>query len=86
MYFVYVLRSETHNRFYVGMTDNVERRVHEHNNGKTKSTKFYAPWDLVFVENFETRMEARKREKFLKGGSGKELIKRYFYESKNKGL
>jgi putative endonuclease len=85
MYFVYVLRSQVCDRFYVGMSEDVERRIGEHNSGKTKSTKFYAPWNLVFVEKFETRIEARNREKFLKAGSGKELIKRYFYNSKNQG-
>ena len=86
MYFVYVLRSLVFERFYVGMTEDVERRIREHNSEKTKSTKFYAPWSLVFVEKCENRIEARKREKFLKGGSGKELIKGYFYNSKIKGL
>jgi putative endonuclease len=85
MHFVYVLRSQAFNRFYVGMTEDIERRIGEHNNGKAKSTKFYAPWNLVFVEKFETRAEARRREKFLKGGSGKELIKQYFYGSRNHG-
>ncbi len=85
MYCVYVLRSLAHERFYVGITEDVDRRIGEHNSGKTKSTKFYTPWNLVFIEKFETRIEARNREKFLKGGSGKELIKRYFYGSNNQG-
>ena len=58
------------------MTTNVENRMAEHNSGKTKSTKGYVPWKLVFVEEFVTRSEAREREKYLKGGSGKEYIKR----------
>ncbi|MCA6377011.1 MAG: GIY-YIG nuclease family protein [Cytophagales bacterium] len=78
MYYVYVLRSVDFGRFYVGLSDNVERRLNEHNKGKTSSTRFYAPWELVFVENFETRVQAREREKYLKGGSGKEFIKRYY--------
>ena len=41
MYFVYVLKSENNWRFYVGMTENIERRLTEHNSGKTKSTKGY---------------------------------------------
>jgi putative endonuclease len=60
------------------LTDNVERRLKEHNSGKTSSTKFYAPWALIFVEKFDTRLEARKREIYLKGGSGKEYIKRKY--------
>lgn len=76
MTFVYVLRSVRFNRFYVGMTDHVERRLKEHNQGKTKSTQFYRPWELVFTEQFEDRLSARKREKYLKSGVGKEYIKK----------
>ena len=75
MYFVYVLKSENNWRFYVGMTDNVERRIKEHNSGKTKSTKGYRPWIFFFKEEFQTRKEARVREKYLKSGTGKEYIK-----------
>ena len=51
------------------------RRLKEHNTGKTFSTKGYRPWVLVFVEEYMSRAEARNREKYLKGGSGKEFIK-----------
>ena len=76
MYFVYVLMSSKDGRFYVGMTTNVENRLQEHNGGKTKSTKGFTPWELFFVEKYSTRVEARAREIYLKGGSGKEYIKR----------
>lgn len=76
-YFVYVIVShEKGLRFYVGMTENVTRRVVEHNSGKTKSTKGYIPWTLFFTESYKTRASARLREKYLKGGSGKEYIKK----------
>ncbi|HLR38050.1 MAG TPA: GIY-YIG nuclease family protein [Chitinophagaceae bacterium] len=74
-YFVYVLRSENYNRFYTGMTDNVARRIKEHNSGKTKSTKGYRPWKLFFYEKYSSRKEAREREKYLKSGVGREFIK-----------
>ena len=76
MFYVYVIRSERDGRFYVGMCTDLERRLREHNAGKTFSTKGYLPWTLVFVEEYGSRTEARNREKFLKGGSGKELIKK----------
>ena len=57
------------------MSENVEIRLNQHNSGKTKSTKGYKPWKLLFFEEFETRQEARKREKYLKSGIGKEYIK-----------
>ncbi len=76
MFFVYVIVSESKGlRFYVGMSENVEKRLKEHNSGKTKSTKSYTPWKLFFTESFATRLEAREREKYLKSGSGKEKIK-----------
>lgn len=81
MYFVYILQSEEDGRFYVGMTGDVERRLKEHNRGKSKSTKGYRPWKLMKIEEFDKRSDARIREKYLKGGSGKELIKYWFHSS-----
>ncbi|MBU3820577.1 GIY-YIG nuclease family protein [Flavobacteriaceae bacterium XHP0103] len=81
--FVYVLRSKKDGRFYVGMTVNVEKRLKEHNSGKTKSTKGYMPWELFFTESFNSREEARKREKYLKSGYGKKWIKEKFQRSYN---
>ena len=75
MYYVYVLKSQHHWRFYVGLTQDVDRRLAEHNSGKTKSTKGYRPWTLFFIEEFNSRLDARKREIYLKSGSGKEWIK-----------
>ena len=75
MFFVYVIRSEKDGRFYVGMTKNVEQRLEQHNKGMTFSTKGYRPWKLFFFETFQTRVEARNREKYLKTGIGKEYIK-----------
>jgi len=75
MYFVYVLKSSIDNRFYKGMTNNLKRRVYEHNLGKNKSTKPYRPWVLVYKEEYKTSEEARKRELFFKSGSGREYLK-----------
>jgi putative endonuclease len=76
MFFVYVLYSESPNlRFYVGLSQDVNKRLVEHNSGKTKSTKGYIPWKLFFFESCKTRIEAREREKYFKSGSGKENIK-----------
>ncbi len=76
MIIVYVIRSLKDGRFYVGMTKDLERRIQEHESGKTKSTKSFRPWKLIFTESFQSYSEARKREKYLKSGSGKEYIKR----------
>ena len=58
------------------MSDNVEKRLKEHNKGLSKSTKPYVPWRLVHSEQFETRMEARTREKYLKSAAGRRWRKK----------
>jgi putative endonuclease len=75
MFFVYIIRSELNGWFYVGMSQDVDKRLKEHNSGKARSTKGYRPWALFFFESFDTRIEARKREVYLKSGIGKEFIK-----------
>ncbi|MDD5731218.1 MAG: GIY-YIG nuclease family protein [Candidatus Omnitrophica bacterium] len=75
MYYVYALKSVEHNRVYIGITKNLRNRVKEHNSGKTKSTRFYKPWVLFYSELADSRITARKREKQLKSGYGKEFLK-----------
>jgi putative endonuclease len=75
MFFVYALRSETRNYIYVGLTSNIARRIKEHNLGYERTTKPYAPFRLLLVEELATRFEARNREKYLKSGKGKEFLK-----------
>ena len=67
--------SQVRNYIYVGLTDDLERRVHEHNSGWEKTTKPYRPFNLIFAESFSTRTEARMKEKYLKSGVGKEFLK-----------
>ena len=81
MFFVYVLRSTVNGNFYVGMTEDVIARIVRHNRGDNKSTKAHRPWELFFFEEYPTRIEARKREVYLKGGSGKEYIKKKWLEN-----
>lgn len=71
MYFVYILYSSKFERFYVGMTLNVEKRLNQHSSGKTKSTKAFAPWSLFYIEKFQSSQEARTREKYLKSAAGR---------------
>jgi putative endonuclease len=75
MFFVYALRSLNRNYIYVGLTGDIERRMAEHNNGFEKTTRPYRPFKLIFSESFPSRGEARKREKYLKSGAGKEFLK-----------
>lgn len=74
-YYVYVIKSQLEGRLYKGMTNDVEKRLREHNAGKSFSTKPYIPWSLVYFKAYETRIEAREYEKFLKSGSGREFLR-----------
>ena len=56
------------------MTQDVRKRIIEHNSGKQKYTKGYRPWELVYVKEFSTRNEARIHEKYLKSGIGREFL------------
>ena len=75
MYFVYILYSVRFAKTYVGLTENVEKRIIEHNNKKSNYTSKYTPWEAIHVESFSTRIEARKREKYLKSSAGRRWMK-----------
>ena len=75
MYYVYAIKSLVRNYIYVGMTNSLERRIDQHNNGKNRSTKAYIPFEFIYTETLKTREEAREREIYLKSGVGKEFLK-----------
>ncbi|MDD4995399.1 MAG: GIY-YIG nuclease family protein [Patescibacteria group bacterium] len=72
--FIYVIISCSHGNRYVGSTDCVENRLEEHNRGRCRYTSGRRPWELVHSEEFDTRAEAMKREKFLKSGQGRKYL------------
>ncbi|MDO8504383.1 MAG: GIY-YIG nuclease family protein [Candidatus Liptonbacteria bacterium] len=76
MYHVYAISSLKKKYIYVGLTNNLDRRINQHQNGRERTTAKYRPFRLIFAENYATRPEARKREKYLKSGAGKEWIKK----------
>jgi putative endonuclease len=75
MVYVYAIKSKERNYIYVGMTGNVERRVTQHQNGYETTTKAYRPFTLIYTEEFEDRISARKREKYLKTAAGKRFLR-----------
>ncbi|HTK03834.1 MAG TPA: GIY-YIG nuclease family protein [Alphaproteobacteria bacterium] len=79
-YYLYILFSTLKIKTYVGITDNPERRLQEHNNGKSYFTNRYKPWVLIYLEVFKNKLEASKREKFLKSRSGRRWMKGIFKE------
>ena len=79
MFFVYVLYSSLAQKHYVGQTDNLQRRLVEHNDPTRSKSKFTAKyagsWILLHYEQLPTRSEAMAREKWLKSGVGRTWIK-----------
>lgn len=75
MYYVYILKGRD-NRFYVGSTEDVGKRIKQHAQGGTKSLKNKAPFDLVRVEEFSSRTEALKREHQIKRYKGGRAFKK----------
>jgi len=77
MFTTYIIQNET-GRKYIGFTENLERRLSEHNNpnGKKKGwTRLRGQWKLMHKEEFESKTEALKREKYFKTGVGREFLK-----------
>ncbi|OGF44785.1 MAG: hypothetical protein A2452_08925 [Candidatus Firestonebacteria bacterium RIFOXYC2_FULL_39_67] len=75
MYTVYVLLSKKDGKTYTGCTNNIERRISDHNNGKEIATKGRKPFIMIYSETYPDLSSARKREIYLKTGKGKEFIK-----------
>ncbi len=61
---------------YVGLTKDIKERIVRHNTGREKTTRFYKPFVLIYSEICESRIEARKREKYWKSVVGKEKLRR----------
>ncbi|OGO53102.1 MAG: hypothetical protein A2148_05370 [Chloroflexi bacterium RBG_16_68_14] len=74
MPYVYILESVSAGRYYIGCTNDLERRLREHNNGKSTSTKALRPWRLAYSQYFETLTEARQREQYLKTQKSRVLL------------
>ncbi|OGF28158.1 hypothetical protein A2303_01995 [Candidatus Falkowbacteria bacterium RIFOXYB2_FULL_47_14] len=75
MFIVYVLRSLKNNKRYVGQTSkDAFTRLREHNGGCNKWTKQNGPLEIIHVEEYQSRVEAIKREHFLKSGQGRKWL------------
>ena len=77
MFKVYILYSKVFDKLYIGYTNSFRKRIESHNlYGKHDWTKSYRPWLLIHLEEYSTKPEAMKREKELKGGKGREFIRK----------
>ena len=76
MFTAYVLESKKDDSYYIGSTDNFEKRLVRHNKGLSKYTKNKRPWVLIYRENYNTRSEAKKREYYLKSLKSRKAIEK----------
>ncbi|MBX7044650.1 MAG: GIY-YIG nuclease family protein [Ignavibacteria bacterium] len=76
MFFTYILISLSTEKIYIGHTENLDRRLEEHNslNRKSSYTSKRGPWKLIFKKEFETKSEASKFEAYLKSLKNKKYI------------
>ena len=86
-FYVYILQSEKDQRFYFGQTQNIEKRIIEHNTGKSTYTQKFIPWNLYAYKSCDSRKEAMKFERMLKNLHNQEKVlqfigRHYFTVSK----
>lgn len=78
MHIVYILVSRQYSeRIYIGLTEDISRRLDEHNSGKSAYTKKYGPWQLVAHITFSKKAKATEFERYLKSGSGFAFVKKH---------
>ena len=80
-YFVYILYSKKDAKLYTGCTNNLRARVKKHNTGAVKATKLRRPLALIYKEEYTSKSEAFKRERFLKtkwGNTFKKRVMRFY--------
>ena len=75
MYTTYAIRSTTRKYVYIGMSNDLSRRLNQHNRGYNRTTKPYKPFKLIYSKEFETRPDAREHEKYLKRAKGRDFLK-----------
>ena len=71
---VYIIKSQKWDKYYTGVTDNLEKRLYEHNNGLSLYTKGGGKWALKHFEEFDSIRDAYKREKFIKNKKSRKII------------
>lgn len=73
IYYVYVLQSVKDNHFYTGMTNDLKRRILDHNSGRVFSTKPRIPFRIIYYEVSFNKKDAEAREKIFKIRYGKKI-------------
>ena len=86
MHHVYVLLSSKDNKFYTGYSMNLNRRIQEHNQGKVRCTNGRRPLKLIFYESFINKMDALRRERYLKSSKGRKMLRQLLRRTLNENL
>jgi len=80
MFYLYILLNKDKARTYTGVTEDINKRLAEHNSGKVKSSAPYRPYKVIYTESFETLVEARQKERFYKTTTGRRQMKAMFFK------
>lgn len=75
MYYFYVLRFKRNGKLYKGLTNDLKRRIAEHNSGKSSFTSKNGKFDLIFYEAYISKKDAQSAERYFKTGHGREVLK-----------
>lgn len=79
-WYVYVLRSQKDQMFYIGSTNDLERRVQQHQRGENVSTAKRLPIELIYFEGHRSKDDALRREKYFKTTKGKITLRQMLRE------
>jgi putative endonuclease len=80
MKYVYLLQSISNpNKRYIGIASDLNKRIKEHNTGKSPHTNKFKPWKVIVAIRFEDNRKAEAFEKYLKSGSGHAFANRHFW-------
>lgn len=75
-YYLYILKSKTSDKYYTGISEDVERRLEFHNTREKGFTSRYRPWKVVFKKEFENKTEAIRAERNVKRWKSKVMIEK----------
>ena len=79
MYYVYIIYSPTVKKHYIGSSEDIARRLVEHNRNIVQSTKNRGPWKVIYTEGFSTKSQAITREHYIKSLKGGNAFKKLVY-------
>ena len=81
-YYIYIILSCSYKKTYTGITNDLDRRLKQHNSGYHLFTKRYKPWKYIYTEKLKTRDEARLKEKYFKSAAGRRWMKANLFDNK----